>query len=281
MPNGQEAALLQLAQQLLGMAQSASTDTRVASTDLRRILKFLVKVVQVVEQAFADVYAILIEVKYLEPADLGTSRIRGIQKDLDITFLSDGGDTVRDLQLYLSPQSEHVLDWFHITMRLTVMQQMAKGLPDHEILKDVEPDLDRVKWYLWHGNVFQALQVTETIEIDLDSCDDEIAASEKRAKLTKMVREFRGYIETNSGFIPNYGERYQYGEAISTAFVESTINWVVSKRMVKKQQMRWTKPGAHLLLQVRTKTLNGELRDTFCQWYPLMTPMTEDLSLAA
>jgi hypothetical protein len=29
------------------------------------------------------------------------------------TFLSDGGDTVRDLQLYLNPQAEHLLDWFH------------------------------------------------------------------------------------------------------------------------------------------------------------------------
>jgi hypothetical protein len=69
--------------------------------------------------------------------------------------------------------------------------------------------------------------------------------------------------------------------AISTAFVESTINWVVSKRMVKKQQMRWTKPGAHLLLQVRTKTLNGELRDAFCQWYPHMTAIGEHLPRAA
>ena len=31
-----------------------------------------------------------------------------------VTFLSDGGDTVRDLQMYLNPQAEHLLDWFHI-----------------------------------------------------------------------------------------------------------------------------------------------------------------------
>jgi hypothetical protein len=43
-------------------------------------------------------------------------------------FLSDGGDTVRDLQMYLSPESEHWLDWFHITMRLTVMGQFVKRL---------------------------------------------------------------------------------------------------------------------------------------------------------
>src|SRR5260370_41312919 len=37
-------------------------------------------------------------------------------------------------------------------------------------------------------------------------------------------------------------------------------NQVVSKRMVKKQQMRWTESGAHNLLQVRTKVLNDQLR---------------------
>ena len=45
-----------------------------------------------------------------------------------VVFLSDGGDTVRDLQNYLSPESEHLLDWFHITMRLTVMGQMLQGI---------------------------------------------------------------------------------------------------------------------------------------------------------
>ena len=32
-------------------------------------------------------------------------------------FLSDGGEDVRNLQLYLNPQAEHLLDWFHVTMR--------------------------------------------------------------------------------------------------------------------------------------------------------------------
>ena len=41
---------------------------------------------------------------------------QGMQFNQAITFLSDGGDTVRDLQFYLSPQAEHVLDWFHVTM---------------------------------------------------------------------------------------------------------------------------------------------------------------------
>ena len=39
---------------------------------------------------------------------------QGHQLNQQITFLSDGGDTVRDLQLYLNPQAEHLLDWFHV-----------------------------------------------------------------------------------------------------------------------------------------------------------------------
>jgi len=32
--------------------------------------------------------------------------------------------------------------------------------------------------------------------------------------------------------------------------------------------MRWTKRGAHLLLQVRVKLLNDELQENFRKWYP-------------
>ena len=40
----------------------------------------------------------------------------------------------------------------------------------------------------------------------------------------------RTYIEANKAFIPNYGDCYRHDETISTAFVESTVNYVVSKR---------------------------------------------------
>jgi hypothetical protein len=153
-------------------------------------------------------------------------------------------------------------------MRLTVMQNMTKSLPSEEPFPQVAPNLERVKWYLWHGNVFRALQVLDDIDIDLELSAEEHPAV---SKLGKAITGFRGYVAVNRPFIPNYGDRYRYGEAISTAFAESTVNQVISKRMVKKQQMRWTRRGAHLLLQVRTQTLNDDLRDTFCRWYPTMS----------
>jgi hypothetical protein len=158
-------------------------------------------------------------------------------------------------------------------MRLTTLTQTAKGLPattspDGRTLRDdVVRELERIKWFLWHGNVFQALQELRFVEGDLEATayesDDATAW-----KLCKAVQEFTTYIEHNGGFIPNYGERYRNGERISTGFVESTVNYVVSKRMVKKQQMRWSQRGAHLLLQIRTRVLNGEWEATFRQWYP-------------
>jgi hypothetical protein len=37
---------------------------------------------------------------------------------------------MRGLQVNLTPWAEHILDWFHITMRLTVLRQFAKWLPE-------------------------------------------------------------------------------------------------------------------------------------------------------
>jgi len=132
---------------------------------------------------------------------------------------------------------------------------------------DIGKQLERVKWFLWHGNVVQALETIEGIEDELDLLRQD---GESRKKLLKAVGEFRRYIEANQNFIPNYGDRYRHGEKISTAFAESAVNQVVSKRMVKKQQMRWTESGAHNLLQVRTKVLNNQLLETFVRWYPGM-----------
>lgn len=186
----------------------------------------------------------------------------------DIIFLSDGGDTVRDLQMYLSPQAEHLLDWFHVTMRITAIKQMASGLPTDSTLPNILSEMDSIKWYLWHGNVFDALRRLESLDFALE-CNEGNEAP-RVAKVWQAIQDFQHYITVNEPFIPNYGERYRYGETISTAFVESTVNEVISKRMVKKQQMRWTKRGAHLLLQVRVQTLNDDLRGVFSRWYPEM-----------
>src|SRR5450755_3954726 len=203
---------------------------------------------------------------------------QGLQMNQAVTFLTDGGDTVRDLTEGHSPQSSHILDWFHITMRLTVLNQMAKGvLVEHKGEKS-EAELERVKWFLWHSNVYKALQLLELLELDIDE-----EASPEARKLARTLHEFDHYIRTNQSSIPNYGDRYRNGEPISSALAESSVNQIISKRFVKKQQMRWTRRGAHLLLQIRTRVLDDTLPAIFQRWYPGMETgkPEQELALAA
>jgi hypothetical protein len=128
------------------------------------------------------------------------------------------------------------------------------------MLSVVGAKLEKVKWYLWHGNDYKALQTLSDLEFDLEPGE---GCSSVINKLYLKVQELRGYLTANQNYLVNYGDRYRNEETISSSFVESTVNEVISKRFVKRQQMRWTKPGAHHLLQVRIQVLNEELRTNF------------------
>ena len=52
-------------------------------------------------------------------------------------------------------------------------------------------------------------------------------------KLARTLLETIRYLELNADSMPRAGQR------ISTGFVESAVNEIVAKRMVKKRQMRW------------------------------------------
>ena len=194
-------------------------------------------------------------------------REQGLQMNQEITFLTDGGDTVRNLATDMSPCAEHVLDWFHITMRLTVLGQYAKGLAHHdeEQARDAERELKRIKGYLWNGNHRAALACTGGF---IDNVADLATTYPGIKAFRKGVDEFHTYVRCNAHTIANYAERHRYGERDSTAFVESTVNTVVGKRFSKRQQMSWSKPGAHLMLQTRTRVLDDTLRAKFHSWYP-------------
>jgi hypothetical protein len=200
-------------------------------------------------------------------------RSRGLQMNQDLVFLTDGGDNLHSLVEGFSPCTEHYLDWFHITMPLTVLGQYAKGLAHHhaEEAEAIEKRLERIKWRLWHGDAREALIRIEDLAEDLDELESDYP---NQARFVRAASEFATYIRNNRMIIPNYGERRRNEEPISTAFVESTVNVVVDKRFAKKQQMQWSKIGAHRLVQIRTRTLDGTLRETLQhgirEWRPTM-----------
>ena len=61
---------------------------------------------------------------------------------------SEGGDNMRDLQFELSPVAEHLLDWFQLTMRITVLRQQLKALvaraPTHDLTM-LDTEFERIK----------------------------------------------------------------------------------------------------------------------------------------
>ncbi|EFB72123.1 hypothetical protein PROVRUST_06878 [Providencia rustigianii DSM 4541] len=66
-------------------------------------------------------------------------------------------------------------------------------------------------------------------------------------KMVRYLGEMITYIDNNQAMIPNYVERYHYGESISTAFVESTVNEVIAKRMAKKKTANAVEPRRRTL----------------------------------
>ncbi len=76
--------------ELRHMVGAVSADHTIPSPDLRRVLRFIAKVVQVVDQAFQDVYATLIDVKYLTVDDVKSDhRLNQLRKDIDLLRARD------------------------------------------------------------------------------------------------------------------------------------------------------------------------------------------------
>jgi hypothetical protein len=82
---------------------------------------------------------------------------------------------------------------------------------------------------------------------------------ESLKSLDYRVRDLFAYLQSNEGALVAYGKRHRAGKLISTALAESAVNQVINARMCKRQQMRWSPRGAHLLAQVRCAVINGDL----------------------
>ena len=83
---------------------------------------------------------------------------------------------------------------------------------------DLSAMLERIKWWLWHGNSHQAEQAIEAFEADIDALEVDYA---NLGKLVRAAHEFAGYIRHNTASLINYGERYRSGEPISSAAADA------------------------------------------------------------
>jgi hypothetical protein len=65
------------------------------------------------------------------------------------------------------------------------------------------------------------------------------------------------------------------GLRVGTSLTEGTANFLVNHRMNKAQQMRWSRRGADLLLQVCCAGFNGKFGSSFGQLFQAVDPASE------
>jgi hypothetical protein len=182
-----------------------------------------------------------------------------------LSLITDGANGIQRIHRQLPFPAKPILDWFHISMRVRYLEQIIGGLwPRSETERCAKKLLaeyvGKLRWCFWHANVQKAQERMRQI---LMVCRIVVCETPKfkqsLEQLDYRLREFFAYLESNKGATIDYGTRYRAGKPISTAMAESAVNQVLNARMCKRQQMRWTPRGAHLLAQVRCAVINGDL----------------------
>ena len=199
-------------------------------------------------------------------------RQRGATAETRVTVLSDGDAGLRAMQRAAAPTAEHVLDWFHIAMRWQHVHQLATGHHGASVEAKVWllDRIDRAKWALWNGQLTKTLGHLSELRVwTWNTRADPSWLEHLRTHLSELT----SYLDANADSLPNYGARHRQGAAISTAFVESAVNEIVSRRMVKRQQMRWNRETVQPFLTVRVHVLNETLEDAFRHWHRAFRPV--------
>ncbi len=187
-----------------------------------------------------------------------------VDEKAQIAVLSDGDAGLRTVQWEVAPESEHILDWFHIGMRfeqlLDASRAMQKAAPAVDGAESAHDLATRAKWALWKGQAdktFARLEELRRWPLSERGPTPEVRNLHRHA--TDLLKHFRA----NQDSPPDYGERQRKGEPISTGWVESTIHEIIAKRMAKAEQMRWNRWAVQPFLEVRSAVLNDTLAGSF------------------
>jgi hypothetical protein len=192
----------------------------------------------------------------------------GAGSDTPITILSDGAQGPRYLgETASSGPTKHVLDWFHLSMRIQHVTQTIKSWPevtpnDIAVGAQFADAIEHIRWRLWHGQVARALDLVGETLVSLDA-EVESVGSAAAVKVRRALRDLETYVVGQSDLIIDYATARHRDEPISTANTESTVQWLLHRRMGAQQQMRWSPRGAHLMLKVRTSVTNQAFNDDY------------------
>ena len=197
----------------------------------------------------------------------------GQTEDTALTAFTDGCAGLRRILADADLAEPPMLDWFHIGMRLQHLKQIASALstddPARMAAKAViVAETERLHWRIWNGKAKNAQKSIDRIRTVMHQFQGEPGSKKSVApsrKLWTALQALDGYLSGQSHWLINYAERQRAGLRVGTAITEGTANFLVNRRMNKSQQMRWSRRGADLLLQVRCAVYNGTFGSAYGQ----------------
>jgi hypothetical protein len=190
-----------------------------------------------------------------------------------VTAFTDGCPGLRSILADAGVTTRPIADWFHIAMRLQHAKPAASGLltdePGRKEAKaTIVTEVERLHWRIWNGKAKNAQKTFDRIRKVMHLYKGERGHRTRGVasrKLWHALHEIDKYLRSQSTRLVNYAARYRAGMRVGTAVTEGTANFLVNRRMNKSQQMRWSRRGANLVLQVRCAVYNGTLGSGFGQ----------------
>jgi hypothetical protein len=184
-----------------------------------------------------------------------------------VTAFTDGCTGLRTVLTNAGVTKPPILDWFHIAMRLRHTRLTAGNLstdnPDRVTAKaTIVAEVERLHWRIWNGKAKNAQRSINRVRKVMHVFKGEHSQGVKGVasrKLWHALHAIDQYLRGQAAWLVNYAKRFRAGERVGTSITESTANFLVNRRMNKSQQMRWSRNGADLLLQVRCAVYNGTL----------------------
>jgi hypothetical protein len=129
-------------------------------------------------------------------------------------------------------------------------------------------EVERLHWRIWNGKAKNARISLDRIRMVMHHFQGEPGSRKSIApsrKLWTALHALDGYLTGQSAWLVNYAERHRAGLRVGTSLTEGTANFLVNRCMNKSQQMRWSRRGADLLLQIRCAVYNGTFGSTYGQ----------------
>ena len=214
----------------------------------------------------------------------------GRTEDTVLTAFTDGCSGLWRILADANISERPILDWFRIGMRLQHLKQTAGGLSADDPVwvaakAAIVATVERLHWRLWNGKAKDAQISIDRIRAVMHHFQGEPNERKSIApsrKLWTALHALDGYLTGQSDWMVNYAEHHRAGLRVGTAITEGMANFLVNRRMDKSQQMRWSRRGANLLLQVRCAVYNGTLGSGYGQrFHPANDTYSRPQAIAA